>query len=118
MLGDAAAQMRDALAHGTVGGMVADAAAVPHRERVLPGVHQLLELGPQRLQLSCFGHLPPTFHGVDGMRQAPARARYGHMARTSPRTRCGAAGGSRAGAPARVARSRAAARPPSPTRYR
>src|SRR5215216_4955433 len=51
VLGDQRVQVGDLLAHRLVLRMIADAAAVPHRERVLPRVHQGLELGAQGFEI-------------------------------------------------------------------
>ena len=61
VLGDPRAQVGDPVANRAVVRMVADAAAVAHRERVLPRREERLELGAEGIQVR--GHAYATFIG-------------------------------------------------------
>jgi hypothetical protein len=60
VLGDQRPQLGRALADGAVLRVIADAAAVPHREGVLPRGEELLEFGAERIKVRFHGRRPPV----------------------------------------------------------
>jgi hypothetical protein len=66
VLGDPGAEVGDALAHGAMARVVADAAPMTHRERVLPRREQRLQLRSQGFQVWRHTLAPFSSSGIAG----------------------------------------------------